>query len=58
MTTSNSTNFALNAQAALRLARVLGIGQSVDAGSVNIGANPPDGGLTGFIDNFVVRKVI
>ena len=35
MATSNSTNFALNAQqiceAALRLARVLGIGQAVDA---------------------------
>ena len=40
MTTSNSTNFALNAQqiceAALRLARVLGIGQSVDAETMNI----------------------
>ena len=35
MPTSNSTNFAMNTQqtceAALRLARVLGIGQSVDA---------------------------
>ena len=40
MATSNSTNFALNAQqiceAALRLARVLGIGQSVDAETMNI----------------------
>jgi len=40
MATSNSTNFALNAQqiceAALRLARVLGIGQTVDAETMNI----------------------